>query len=179
MPLALALALLAQAPAGAAPDAPTVLERRVKAAYLYKFAGYVDWPSSAFHDASDPLVIGVIGDDALADELERLVEGRRSGGRPVHVRRIEETTEPGNAHLLFLGRSHAARTGEVVEALHLRPVLVVTESPRSMGNGAMINFVLEEGRVRFEVDLDAVERSGLGLSSRLLTVARTVTSKRS
>jgi hypothetical protein len=177
IPLGLVLALVVHAPAGAAHDPPTVLERRVKAAYLYKFAGYVDWPPTAFHGGSDPLVIGVIGDDALARELERLVEGRRSSGRTVLVRRIEEPTEPGNAHLLFVGRSHADRTAEVVEALHLRPVLVVTESPRSMGHGAMINFVLEEGRVRFEVDLDAVERSGLGLSSRLLTVARTVTSK--
>ena len=173
------LALVALgAPAQAwAADPPTVLERRVKAAFLYKFAGYVDWPAPAFRGGAEPLVIGVIGDDALADELERLVQGRRSAGRPVQVRRIESLQEPGNVHLLFLGRSHAHRIDEVVEAIRQRPVLLVSEAPGALRQGSMINFVIEEGRVRFEVDLDATQRNGLGLSSRLLTVARTVTAK--
>ncbi|MEO6462671.1 MAG: YfiR family protein [Candidatus Eisenbacteria bacterium] len=169
--------MLAHASAWAAPDTQTVLERRVKAAFLYKFAGYVDWPAPAFRGPGDPLVIGVIGDDALADELERLVQGRRSAGRLVQVRRIENTGEPGDVHLLFLGRSHAQRAGEAVQAIRQRPVLLVSESPGALQQGSMINFVIGEGRVRFEVDLDATKRNGLGLSSRLLTVARTVTAK--
>ena len=172
---ALFVLLRGHAPAQAAD--PGTLERRVKAAFLYKFAGYVDWPKAAFHGATDPLVIGVAGDEVLAAELERLVAGRRSGGRAVQVRRIEDLEAPGNVHLLFLGRSHAARWDEVVRAVHLRPVLLVGEWPGALARGAMINFVIDEGRVRFEIDLDTVQDHGLGLSSRLLTVARTVTSR--
>ena len=178
-PLAALVALAAlwtYAPARAA-DPPTVLERRVKAAFLYKFAGYVDWPAPVFRGAGEPLIIGVIGDDALADELERLVQGRRSAGRPVQVRRIEHPDDPGSVHLLFLGRSHAQRIDEVVEAIRQRPVLLISEAPGALRQGSMINFVIEDGRVRFEVDLDATQRNGLGLSSRLLTVARTVNAK--
>jgi hypothetical protein len=177
VPLGLLVALLGHVPAWAAPAPQTALERRVKAAFLYKFAGYVDWPAPAFHGAGDPLVIGVAGDDALADEIERLVQGRRSAGRVVQVRRIEDLAEPGNAHLLFIGRAQAHRIGEVVQAVRQRPVLLVSESPDALRQGSMINFVIDEGRVRFEVDLDAAQRNGLGLSSRLLTVARTVTTK--
>lgn len=177
VPLGLLVALCAHVPAQAAPDPPTVLERRVKAAFLYKFAGYVDWPAPAFRDEAEPLVIGVSGDDALAEELERLVQGRRSAGRPVQVRRIESLGEPGNVHLLFLGRSQAHRIDEAVAAIRHRPVLLISESPGALRQGSMINFVIEHGRVRFEVDLDATQRNGLGLSSRLLTVARTVNAR--
>lgn len=174
--LGIALAGLAMAPAGGAAETPTVLERRVKAAYLYKFAGYVDWPASAFHDANEPLMIAVLDDQALALELARLVQGRRSAGRQVQVRTLENPAEPGNAHVVFIGRGAVEHTDEVVAALGRRPVLVVGEAA---AKGSMIRFVHEQGRVRFEVDLDAVEPSGLHLSSRLLTVARTVTSRRS
>jgi hypothetical protein len=172
-----ALAALCAHTAAWAADPPTVLERRVKAAFLYKFAGYVDWPAPAFRAGTDPLVIGVIGDDALAEELERLVQGRRSAGRLVQVRRIESLGDPGNVHLLFLGRSQAQRIDEAVQAIRSRPVLLVSEAPGALRQGSMINFVIEDGRVRFEVDLDATEKNGLGLSSRLLTVARTVNAK--
>jgi hypothetical protein len=181
--VALALAVAVTAAAGLAAAAPgpgqesTPLERRVKAAFLYKFAGYVDWPASAFHAADEPLVIGVIGDDAMAQDLERLVRGRTSGGRPVLVRWIDDAAAPGNVHLLFIGRREHHRAAEVLRAVRQRPVLIVTESHDALDEGSMINFVIDEGRVRFEVNLEAVDRNGLGLSSRLLTVARNVSPK--
>ena len=179
VPLGLAALLLAPAVASADHGTPTPLERRVKAAFLYKFAGYVEWPGTAFHGVDDPLVIGVVDDEALAAELERLVLGRRSAGHPVLVRRIEDVEDPGNIHLLFVSRAGAHQTADILRAIHLRPVLVVTETKGALEQGSMINFVLDEGRVRFEVNLDAVERNGLGLSSRLLTVARSVSARRS
>ena len=181
--VALALAVAVIAPAGLAPAQPglaqesTPLERRVKAAFLYKFAGYVEWPASAFHGPGEPLVIGVLGDDPLATDLERLVRGRTSAGRPVLVRWIEDAAAPGNVHLLFIGRREHHRAAEVLRAVRQRPVLIVTESHDALEEGSMINFVIDEGRVRFEVNLEAVDRNGLALSSRLLTVARNVIPK--
>jgi hypothetical protein len=178
-----ALALAAAAGAVAAPAGPaaaqeaTPLERRVKAAFLYKFAGYVEWPASAFRAGDQPLVIGVLGDDALAEDLERAVRGRTSGGHPVLVRWVDDAANPGDVHLLFVARSEHHRVADVLRAVRQRPVLVVTESRDALRQGSMINFVLDQGRVRFEVDLDAVSRSGLGLSSRLLSVARNVSTR--
>jgi uncharacterized protein DUF4154 len=177
--LGLAALLCGGVASSVAAESPGVLERRVKAAFLYKFAGYVDWPGTAFREETDPLVIGVFGDDPMAEELERLVQGRRSSGRLVLVRRVTDPAEPGNVHLLFQGRSSAARLPDIRRGLGARPVLLVTEWPGALEQGSMINFVLDGGRVRFEVDLDAVEGADLGLSSRLLAVARTVTQKRS
>jgi len=174
--LALALGVLAPAAPGRAQES-TPLERKVKAAFLYKFAGYVEWPGSAFRAGDEPLVIGVLGDDPLARDLERLVRGRTSAGRPVLVRWIEDAAAPGNVHLLFIGRREHHRAAEALRAVRQRPVLIVTESHDALDEGSMINFVIDEGRVRFEVNLEAVDRNGLGLSSRLLTVARNVSPK--
>jgi hypothetical protein len=171
--LGTALALAPPSPARADEES-TALERRVKAAFLYKFAGYVEWPAAAFDSAQAPVNIAVMGDDAIAAELEQLVVGRTSGGRPVAVRRIESLDDSGPLHILFIGRSESGRLRSLIRGAGTRAVLIVTETPGALAMGSMINFVLADGRVRFEVALAAVEKRGLSLSSRLLAVARSV-----
>ena len=177
--MACGVVLLALASAGSAAEveSPTLLERRVKSAYLYKFAGYVDWPAAAFHDEDEALRIGVIEEDSLAEELTRLVAGRTAGGRPVEVVKLESTEQIESVHVLFIGRSDVERLRRWADVARAHPVLVVTESPQALAHGSVINFVLDRGRVRFEVNLDAAQRRGLGLSSRLLTVAMAVVTK--
>ncbi len=184
-PLALvaaALAMLAPlAPARVAParaaDRASGLERKVKAAFVYKFAGYVEWPASAFPTAETPVTIGVMGDEAMEDELAKLVTGRTSSGRSVAILRVR----PGEAlpplHLLFVAGSEDPQLKGQIRPAAGRPILIVTESNQALTQGSMINFVLVRGRVRFEVALDAVTAAGLSLSSRLLAVARSVVSR--
>ena len=157
-----------------ADDEPTVLERRVKAAFIFKFTGYIDWPEGAFLQADTPVTIAVAGDDEMAAELAQVVAGRAVDGRALLVRKPKGADSLADAHVLFVGRAEAARLPQWVKMARSRPVLIVTEAAGALNHGGMINFLVTEGRVRFEVSLEETEKHGLKLSSRLLAVAQNV-----
>lgn len=159
--------------AGAAEDAAT-LEHRVKAAFLYQFAGYVEWPPATFAQADTPVTIGVIGADPLAAELSQVVVGRTIAGRTVTVRRIKAGEPLAGVHILFIGRAESTRVVQLSQTAQPRSILTVTETDGALAQGSVINFVIAERRVRFEVALDTAEKSRLKLSSRLLAVAQDV-----
>jgi hypothetical protein len=148
------------------------LERRVKAAFLYKFLGYADFPAAAFADSAAPIVIGVIGSEDMAEELARVVAGRQVRGRPIVVRTLREG-DPAQVHLLFVAGSDSARTARILRSAPAA-LLPVTECELGLQNGSVINFRIIEERVRFDVSLDSAERNNVKLSSRLLTVANRV-----
>jgi len=161
-------------PARAQSAVPAVpLERRVKAAFLYKFLGYTDFPATAFADAATPLTIGVIGADDLAVELARVVAGRTVNNRAIEVRDLREADAGARVHLLFVGGADPQRVGRIVRQAS-GAMLVVTECENGLQLGSVINFRIVDERVRFDVSLDAAERNGIKLSSRLLTVANRV-----
>lgn len=153
-------------------DEPSALERRVKAAFLYKFAAYVTWPTPPASDSS--FTIGVLGDDALAAELGRIVSGRTVEGLPVAVRQVGAADSIGNLHMLFVSRSRTNRLEALAAQAREHSVLTVSEAEGALAAGSVINFVLSSGKVRFEISLGAARRSGLALSSRLLGVALSV-----
>lgn len=175
---AFALPLLAAAagtapPLAAAEAATQALERRVKAAFLYKFLGYAEFPAQAFADAAGPLTIAVAGSDDMAAELGRIAAGRVIAGRPIAVRRISEHEAPGAVHLLFVAGQDAERVARVLRAAP-GAFLTVTECEGGLRHGSVINFRIVDDRVRFDVSLDAAEKKNVKLSSRLLTVANRV-----
>lgn len=147
-------------------------ERSVKAAYLYKFSGYVEWPESAFARPDTPLTFGVMGDEAMAAELARLAAGRSVDGRPLAVRRLQPGEPLAGLHVLFVGRAESARLEQLSRATGTRPILIVTESEGALAQGSTINFVVAEGRVKFSIAVESAEKRLLKLSSRLLTVAQ-------
>ena len=149
-------------------------ERGVKAAFLYKFVAYVDWPATAFSQADAPIVIGVMGADDIATELQQITASRTVNNRPIVVRRMHDGDSMAGLHMLFVGRSEAARLPALARAAQQRSVLTVTDSPGALDQGAVINFVMADGRVRFAISVEAADRSGLRLSSRLLAVAQSV-----
>lgn len=173
--LTLVVLLLGMAirPGAAQPNSPSE-ESQVKAAFLYKFAGYVEWPDGFLGSAQTPLTIGVLGADAIADELTNIVQGRKSQSRSIAVRRFKAGDPLEETAILFVGKGDAARLKPMKDTLQARPILVVTEEPTGLAHGAMINFLLVDRHVRFEVSLEPVEKSGLRLSSRLLAVAQKV-----
>lgn len=150
-----------------------VLERRVKAAFLYKFLGYAEFPPGAFADPASPVMIGVFGADDLAAELARIVAGRTVNNRPILVRVLRDSELGAPVHLLFIGGFDTGRVGRMVRAAG-HALLVVTECDGGLQQGSAINFRIVDERVRFDVALDAAERNGIKLSSRLLTVANRV-----
>lgn len=163
-----ALLLVVLIPAALAQQAQ---EHEVKAAFLFKFPAFVEWPDGA--SPGRPFVIAVAGAPELAAELARIAEGRQIHGRTVRVRVLAEGESAAGAQMVFVGRE-SPRLRELVRALAGGPTLIVSETPGGLEQGAMINFVPSEGRVRFEVAPGAAEKSGLRLSSRLLAVAQNV-----
>ncbi len=173
---ALALAVAAQGPARAEPGNGTALERRVKAAFLYKFLVYADFPPGVFADASSPMTIAVAGSDEMLAELARTVAGRQVGGRPIAVRPLREGEVGGQAqiaHLLFVAGPDCGRAGRLLRGVPAA-MLTVTECEDGLQHGSVINFRIIDERVRFDVSLDAAERNNVKLSSRLLSVANRV-----
>ncbi len=144
------------------------------AAYLYRFITYVEWPASAFPNADSPIVIGVVSADDIAAELEQITQGRTAQNRRLQVRRIAAGEPWTGAHVLFIGRDVAPKFFPAAKALAERSVLTITDAERGIENVSVINFVRLDGRVRFEVNVAMAEKSGLRLSSRLLTVATRV-----
>lgn len=152
-------------------EAQSVDEAKVKAAFVLRFVQFIDWPSAAVPPANAPLTIAVAGADAIAAELSQMTSTRSGQDRPLNVRPVKAGDDLAAVHVLVIGREDAARIGQYVSALRGRPVLIVTESASALDHGSMINFVIAERRVRFEIALDAAEKAGLVVSSRLLAVA--------
>lgn len=170
--LALAAALIAPGLAAAQPE--RAAEIQIKAAFLYKFGGFVEWPAAAFDRADSAFAIGVLGADAIAAELDRVTAGRTVHGRTVSLRRVKRGESLAGLHVLFVGQQEAARLPEILAAAKGQPLLVVTESESALTQGSMINFVSSEDKVRFDVALPPAERGQLRISARLLGVARKV-----
>jgi hypothetical protein len=169
----LAAAWLALAAAAAqAQDTAAPTERSIKAAFLYKFAGYVEWPEVA--DGTGPLTIGVLGSEEMAGELARITAGRTVNDRPVQVRRLAAGESPAGLQVVFVGKAAGGNLDASLSALRGLPILVVTDTPGALASGSIINFTFDRDRIRFEVSLPAAERSHLKLSSRLLAVAQRV-----
>ena len=148
------------------------LERRVKAAFLYKFLGYAEFPAASFDSPGAPLVIGVVGADDIAAELTRIVAGRNVNGRPIMVRALREQDLAQPAHLLFVAGLDQVRSARLLRAS--AALLTVTECDDGLAAGGVINFTIVDERVRFDVSLDAAEKKNVKLSSRLLVVANRV-----
>jgi hypothetical protein len=157
-----------------ADNGPASLEHRVKAAFLYKIAGYVEWPNASFPQPDTPLTIGVVGAEPLAAELSQILAGRTAHDRPVRVRRLKASESLEGVHVLFVGREESAQLNQLASKAQQRSILIVSESERALAQGSAINFVIDEGRVRFEVSLVSARKSNVKLSSRLLAVAQQV-----
>jgi hypothetical protein len=148
---------------------PVYDANEVKAAFLYHFGTYVQWPTQAA--LTDPITIAVLGDAEVTAQLARFLPGRRIEGRPVEARAITRIEELADDELLFIGSAHNANLAEITATIAMRPVLVVTDSPDGLEQGGMVNFQQVDERLRFEISLPRAEEAGLVLSSRLLSAA--------
>lgn len=144
-------------------------ESSVKAAFLYNFTKFAEWPADKFTDPNSPIVIGIVGDDSLARRLQKMVEAKTVDGRSIVVRRLSRADEMAKCHVLFIARAGTEATKPFLPRLLDQHVLVVTDVP-SLGD-AIINFRIVNGSVRFEINADAARTAGLKLSSKLFAVA--------
>jgi hypothetical protein len=164
-------------PAAAAGTPIAASEESVQAAYLHKFLNYAEWPPASFPQPDTPYVIGVAGDDTVADELARIAAGRSVNNRGVIVKRLlpgDSSSALGALHMLYIGRNERAHQAQWLRQVKGRPVLTVTAADGALEQGSIINFRTVDERVRFEVSVDMAEQSGLHLNSRLFSVATNV-----
>ena len=145
----------------------------VKAAYLYNFARFVEWPVNVA-STSDSFTVCVLGQDPFGPALDATRAGEKIGGKRATAKRISTPKEAATCQILFLSSAEEGRVDQVIEALRKEAVLTVSDMPKFSQRGGMIQFVLEGNRVRFEVNLSAVQQAGLNLSSELLKVATSV-----
>ncbi len=169
--LAAALALLLHAVTVRSAAAQTSLEIAIKATDLYKFAAFVDWPPSAFAGPADPTVLCIAGDDPFGAVLDQVVRGQRVGDRPIMVTRLERVDRGAPCNILFVAPSRRQPPAEALDKVRGQPVLTITDEAGDPNARGMIDFVLQEGRVRFRIDPRMAERSGLQISSKLLSLA--------
>jgi hypothetical protein len=145
----------------------------VKAVYLYNFGRFVEWPATAFAK-SNLFTICVLGEDPFGPALDATLSSETIAGKGVVAKRISSPQEAGKCQILFLSSAEETRMTQLIEVLDRGAVLTVSDIPRFSQRGGMIQFVPEGRKVRFEVNLTAVQRAGLNLSSELLKVATTV-----
>jgi len=149
-------------------------EYQLKAAFLYNFSKFVQWPPGRFSNETSPIVIAVLGDSPFGDELENSVRGRLVNGRPIVVKiidRLENLYANGSAHVLFVEAKEERLLEGSLDSLRRANILTVGETRKFAAMGGVITFVLSEDKVRFEINRTAGEQAGLKINAQLLKLA--------
>jgi hypothetical protein len=149
-------------------------EYAVKAAFLFKFAGFVDWAPGTFKSANSPIVIGIVGDDPFGPVIDKLVLNHMINGHPITILRGHKIGEISGEQILFIGSSESSRMAPIAANLAGKHVLTVADFQDPI---VIINFVIESEKVRFDVNLEQARQVGIKLSSKLLSVAKEVYGK--
>ena len=158
---------------GAWPATPAA-EYQVKAAYLFNFGQFVEWPVHAYDSPGAPFVIGVVGEDPFGSTLDAVVAGEQLGGHPLVVKRFRNPEDISACNILFIGRSESGRLEETLEALKGRSVLTVTDITGAERRGAIIVLFSENNRIRMRINVAAAKANNLIISSKLLRPAEVV-----
>jgi hypothetical protein len=151
--------------------ADEVTASALKAALLYNFAKFVEWPALP---AGGPMIFCIIGNDAIAAVLVRTVRGQSIGGHALEVRPSQDSGAWRACNLLFIGDADTSRSAGASDAVKSQPVLTVSDGNGFAKAGGIIELYVEGGRMRFAINVDAAERSGLRISSRLLGLAKVI-----
>jgi hypothetical protein len=164
---ALVLALLCCA----AVEARSPHEYDVKAAYIYRFSFFIDWPDSVFKDSKAPLTIGVVDSDGLKEALDRTLAGKKVKGRSITTRLFDGSKEPNYCHILYVSDTDRTTAKKTLDRIKGSPTLVVGEADDFLTDGGPIQFVAKDERIRFRIDNVVARRAGLRISSKLLQLA--------
>lgn len=152
-------------------DSPS--EYQVKAAFLYNFGKFIEWPDSTFTNSQAAFVIGIFGSDPFQGDLDRIVAGKTINGHPVVARLISSVSNLKGCNIIFVSAAQAKKAAEISQALAGANVLTVTENMKHFsGSGFMINFVVQDEHIAFQINHDAATHAGLSISSKLLSLAR-------
>jgi len=152
--------------------AQTPSEYQVKAAFLYNFAKFIEWPPASFPSESAAFQICILGPDPFGNELQEITRNKTVNGRRFQISQVADLERARTCQILFVRSSEKTHLNQILDGLHGSSVLTVGDQKAFAERGGMINFLLEDDRVRFEVNQKAAEQAGLKLSSQLLSVAK-------
>ena len=158
----------------AAPEAIAQSEDQIKAAFLFNFARYVEWPDSAFEGRTDAIRICMLGEDRLAEVVSRTVSGKRVGDRPVEVDALSKLAAVSTCQILYVGERFAADVEEIVSSVSGASVFTVSDRAGFAAAGGIANFTRSDNKIRFEINPGAAKQAGLKVSSQLLRLAKLV-----
>lgn len=153
-------------------------EYQVKAAFVYNFAKFVQWPPDAWQSPAEPIAICILGPDPFGHWLEDTVVGKSIEGRTLSTRHISAIKQAVGCHILFVASAESKRAPSLLAELKTPGILTIGDSDGSGAEGVVINFKLDGGKVRFDINVDAAEREKLRISPRLLSLAHIVESNR-
>lgn len=153
------------------------IEYQVKAAFLYQFFKFVEWPPQAFHATNQTICIGVVDGGPMVRALQS-VEGKEAKSRRVVVKRFKEPEELEFCHILFISSGMEDRMTEILNRLKGTSTLTVSDIDGFARRGGMINFITVENKIQFEINIETAERAKLQISSHLLRLARIVSGGR-
>jgi hypothetical protein len=155
-------------------QAQTADEYQVKAAYMYNFAKFVDWPAKTFDSPAQPIVFCVLGQTPLSRPLEDALAGKVVEHRPLIFRQLSDSKQAGKCQILFIGSPDKKPLRQTLDEVKSFNLLTVGETQDFTDEGGVIRFVLDAGRVRLEFNLDAAEEAKLRISSKLLSLGKTM-----
>jgi len=167
----LVLAVLLNMPGSARADEDN-REYQIKAAFIYNFAQFTTWPDKAFANDDSPFVVAVIGQDPFNQALESACDGKTIAGHPMEVRHIDSPEQIVGCHLLFVPESEDDHLDDIFKVVADRPILTVGESPKFPWAGGTIRFLIEDHKMRFEINPDSAAKAALRISSKLMSLAR-------
>jgi YfiR/HmsC-like len=175
-PLLILLLMLAPPATSFAADPQTLTEYQIKAGFFFNFTRFVEWPENAFATPTSPIIVCVVGETPLTDLLTDVAVGKVVNGRAVSINRAKATDDLRRCNLLFISAAAERRTGEILASVKKANTLTVGETAGFPQAGGMINFSIEDNKVKLEMNLDAATRAGLKVNSKLIAVSRLVSS---
>jgi hypothetical protein len=155
----------------AADEKDVSLEDKTKAVFIYNFTRYIEWPEA---DSSDDFIIGVVGESRVIEPLRQIQRIKKVGRRPIQVAVFDSTENVGDCEILFISGSENDRLAEVLKAVPGKGVLTVGDSKGYAHRGVAVNFIVVQGKIKFEVNKDALDRTDLRVSSHLLKLAKLI-----
>jgi hypothetical protein len=172
--VAMSLTAVSQGVAQVASD-----EAQIKAAFVYNFLKFVDWPAESFHGPQDAFVVGIVGDDDTAEATERFLAAKQLGVRPIVVRHIKWDQPMTGVHAVFIAEQDTKKVRHVLESATAASALSIGEGEDFAAHGGVIGLLVDDRRVRFDIDNDAAQAAGLRVSSKLLALTRVIHSSAS
>lgn len=156
----------------ASDESPT--EYEVKAALLFKFVSFVEWPSESFPEVDTPIRIGILGEDPFGEILDRTIKGKTIRNRTVEAKRATSLEELTSCHIVFIAQSDTSNTAAITATLHKHHILTVGDSPGFAIKGGVINLIEQDGKIGFEINAKSAQQAHIHISSQLMSLANVV-----